>query len=641
MADCAGLRARGVDWDMPSDARTEVSKPLSPWRQNVGRLLSVLDSLVGGLATLALIALILIILTNVVGRYGFGNSLSWGNEAAQWLFIGVIFLAVPLAHRNRSHLAVNFLVARLPERLGAVANFAGDAVVACATIMLMHGGAKLIEAVGGVNHVLGLPTWVKFALIPATCALGLLYLALQGIESGGKAWRGTAGIVAGLALAYLLQGSGWNVVAGLDPAAVMMVGFLAAMGLGTPVAFAMIFAAFLANAAGGTLPPAAVVQKMVNGSSKFLLLAIPFFITAGALMNMGGLTQRLMDFAFKLVGHLRGGFAQVNVVSSAMYAGISGSSYSEVALGSKLLVPQMVRHGYSPAFSCAVTAASATLPNIIPPSIALLILASVANLSVGSLWLAGVGPGIVMAASLMVCIYLIARRRGYGTAGNRASWRERGSSFKDAVPVLGLAVVILGGIRGGIVTPTEAGVLAIVYAFLLGFLVYRSFTWSDLWTHLRDAAKEAAMVGLLIGAAAPFTFILVTQQVPQSVAELVTGVSDNPLFVLLLANLMMLFFGMFLDIGAAILILTPLLLPLMVQLGVDPIHFGLVVVVNLMLGGLTPPVGMLAFISSAMTGTPVHEVFRAMYPLLGALLVALLAVTYVPAISLGLGWLIQ
>lgn len=610
-------------------------------RRAIGKLLSVLDAVIGTVATVALIALILIVFTNVVGRYVLSYSLTWGNEAAIWLFVSVIFLAVPLAHRARAHLSIDFLANLLPSRARIAASYLSDVLVAYGTILLLTGGATLIQMVGGVNYVLGLPTWIKFLVIPVTSGLGLIYLALQGIEQNGPVWRGAANIAGGLFLYVALNETGWINLRGLDPAWLMICSFLFAMAIGTPVAFAMIVSAFLATTVSVALPPAAVVQNMVNGSSKFLLLAIPFFITAGAVMNAGGLTTKLMDFAFKLVGHFRGGLAQVNVVSSGLYAGISGSSYSEAALGSKLLVPQMVRHGYSPGFSCAVTAASSTLPNVIPPSIALLILASVANLSVGSLWLAGVGPGILMAASLMGCIYVIARMRGYGLGGTRATWRERGQSFWGALPVLGLAAVILIGIRGGIVTPTEAGVLAVIYALFLGLVVYRTFTIAELWSNLQTAAKEAAMVGLLIGAAAPFTFVLVTNQVPQEFTAAVTGVSDNPLVVLLLANLLLLFFGMFLDIGAAILILTPLLMPLAISLGVDPIHFGLIIVVNLMLGGLTPPVGMLAFITSAVSRTPVHEVFRSMYPLLGALLAALLVVTYVPTVSLGLGRLFQ
>lgn len=604
------------------------------------RFLGLLDHVIGAAVTLALIALIAIIFANVIGRYGFNNSITWAADAAQWLFVAVIFLAVPLAHRTRMHLSIGLFVDRLPPRARTVAELASDVIIAYTTIMLLFGGMTIIEMVGGVNYALGLPTWVKFSLIPVACVLGLVYLALRGVDEGREPWRGPLAIIVGAALYYVVNVTGTLSIAGSDPGLVMALSFVVAMALGSPVAFAMIFAAFVANLAGGLMPPAAVVQNMVNGATKFLLLAIPFFITAGALMNAGGLTRRLMDFAFKLVGHMRGGFAQVNVVSSGLYAGISGSSYSEAALGTKLLVPQMVRHGYSPAFSCAVTAASATVPNVIPPSIALLILAAAANLSVGSLWLAGVVPGLFMIFSLMICVYIIARIKGFGTANEKAGSGERWRAFGQALPVLGLAVLILGGIRFGVVTPTEAGVLAVVYGWVLGMFVYRSYGVRDLWQTLRGAAVEAAMVGLLIGAAAPFAFVLVTEQIPQLLTVSVATLSENPYVVLLLVNMLMLLFGMFLDIGAAILILTPLLMPLVTSLGIDPVHFGIVVVVNLMLGGLTPPVGMLAFITGSISRTPVHDVFRAMLPLLAALFAALLVITYVPAISLGLGWLI-
>ncbi|MEQ8602899.1 MAG: TRAP transporter large permease subunit [Marivibrio sp.] len=601
-----------------------------------------LDQLVGGAAALALAALIAIVFANVVARYVFNNSMTWASEAAQWLFIAMIFLAVPLAHRSRRHLSINLLVDRLPPKGRSAAGLLGDVVVAYATIMLLFGGAFLMEVLGGVNHALQAPVWVKFAAVPASCAAGLVFLALRGLEEGTQVWRQPAAIALAFALYWVMQeGPGVGALKGLDPTAVMAAAFLIAMALGAPVAFAMIFSAFVANEAGGVLPPAAVVQTMVNGSSKFLLLAIPFFIAAGALMNAGGLTRRLMDFAFTLVGHFRGGLAQVNVVSSGLYAGISGSSYSEAALGTKLLVPQMVRRGYAAPFACAVTAASATLPNVIPPSIALLILAAASNLSVGDLWLAGVGPGLLMGASLMLCLYVIARRRGYGAAVDRASGGERGRAALGALPVLGLAVFIIGGIRFGVVTPTEAGVLAVVYALILGLVVYRAYTGRGLWESLREAAVEAALVGLLIGAAAPFAFVLVSQGAPQAIIATMAGIAETPIVLLLIANLVMLLFGMFLDIGAAILILTPLLMPLMIEAGVDPVHFGVVIVVNLMLGGLTPPVGMLAFITGSISRTPVHEVFRAMIPLLATLIAALLVITYTPAVSLGLGWLIS
>jgi tripartite ATP-independent transporter DctM subunit len=606
----------------------------------VGRALALLAGAITSLVTVALIALIVIVFANVIGRYIFNSSLTWAAEAAQWLFVAIIFLAIPLAHQARLHISVTLLVDRLPRRWRTVALVIAEVVVAYTTIMLFFGGRELIEAIGGTNHVLGLPVWVKFVVIPVSCVCAMLFLAFADHRPKTPRWTGLAAICAGAALYVIINVYGLVPLRGFDPAIVMACAFALSLVMGIPISFAMLFAVFLANQASGILPDPAIVQNMVNGAGKFLLLAIPLFITAGALMNAGGLSRRLMDFAFTLVGHLRGGFAQVNVVSSMLYGGISGSSYSDAALGSKLLVPQMVRHGYSPQLSCAVTASSAVMPNIIPPSIALLILAAVGNLSVGALWLAGVVPGLMIACGLMLVVYLIARAKGLGEANAKASSRQRGSAFVHAVPVLMLAIVILGSIRFGVVTPTEAGVLAVVYAWLLGMAGYREYGLRGLWQTLRTSSIEAAMIGLLIGVAAPFAFILVAEQVPQSITTFVTSLSSDPLMILLIANLVLLMFGMFLDIGAAILILTPLLLPLATSLGIDPIHFGLVIVVNLMLGGLTPPVGMLVFVTATITRTPVHQIFNAMIPFFVALVLVLLLVTYVPALSLGLGWLI-
>ncbi len=631
--------------DPSTSGRTDASRLKGVGRaagvqRAVKRALGWMDEIVGGIAALALLALIAVVFANVIGRYGFNSSLTWASEAAQWLFICVIFLAIPLAHRSRMHMSISFLVDPLPRPVKEVTHFVAELVVALSTVMLLFGGTFLIQAVGGTNHVLNLPVWVKFATIPVSCILGLTYLAVRGFEEDRAPWRAPLAVLAAFALYWAFNDGALISLRGFDPGWIMALCFIAAMAIGTPVAFAMVFSAFMANEAGGVLPPAAVVQNMVNGSSKFLLLAIPLFIAAGALMNAGGLTSRLMNFAFALVGHFRGGFAQVNVLSSGLYAGISGSSYSEAALGAKLLVTQMVKRGYTAGFSCAVTAASATLPNVIPPSVALLILAAVSNQSVGSLWLAGVMPGILMGLCLMLCIYAVSRRHGYGAAVARATGAERWRAFVGALPVLLLAVLIIGGIRFGVVTPTEAGVLAVVYTGFLGLAVYRAYDGVTLWQTLRAAAVDAAMVGLLIGAAAPFTFILATEQVPQTVIELAARISQEPWVVLLIANILMLFFGMFMDIGAAVLILTPLLMPVMVELGVDPVHFGIVIVMNLMLGGLTPPVGMLVFITGAVSRTPAHETFKAMTPLLCALIVALMLTTYIPDIALGLGQLL-
>ncbi len=631
----------------PSEVLDEtIADPLNKepeaWPQRgAGVVLRILDAGIGALAVGSLLVLVAIVFVNVVGRYGFSQSFVGSLDAARWLFIAIILLGVPLAHRMRTHLVITIFVDALPKPARRIATFLADFIVAYSTVMLMAGGATLISVIGGTNVTLKLPQWFPYAAIPISCFLGLVYLLLRGLDEGKEPLHGPLAIGCAVVVYLFFQDTLVSALAGFNPVAAMGLSFGLALLIGAPVSFAMLLSAFVANFAGEILPPAAVVQNLVNGSSKFLMLAIPFFILAGTLMNAGGLTQRLMDFAFSLVGHMRGGLAQVNVVSSGLYAGVSGSSYSDAALGTKLLVPQMIRRGYSAPFSCAVTAASATLPNIIPPSIALLILAAAANLSVGKLWVAGVVPGLLMAALLMTLIYIVSLRRGYGADTQKASMSERGRAFIHSVPVLALAILIIGGIRLGIVTPTEAGVLAVVYAFALGTFVYRSWDASSLYQAVRSAAVDAALVGFLIGAASPFAFVLVTQQVPQTIADALPGVTDNLFVALLLANIIMIFFGMLLDIGAAILILTPLLMPTMVALGVDPIHFGVVIVVNLMLGGLTPPVGMLAFITSSVSKTPVHAVFRQLLPFLAVLLIALALITYIPAISLGLGQLLD
>ncbi len=606
-----------------------------------GRLLRGLDWLVGNVAGLLLASLIVIILGNVIGRYVFNYSLTWAAELAQWLFIYVIFLGIPLAERAGMHLSITFLVERLPAKLRLAVEIVAKVLVAYTMILLIFGSDTLIGAIGGTNVALGLPGWLKFVLIPAAAGVALVYIALEGLEKGRARWRGIIEVAAAAAIYIVLNDRGWVALPEFNSAAAMCVVFAVGLAIGMPVAFAMLLSVFISTMVGGFLPPAAIVQNMVNGSSKFLLLAVPFFITAGALMNRGGLTTYLVDFAHKLVGHFRGGMGQVNVFSSFLYGGISGSSYSEAALGSKLLVPQMVRRGYPQDLACAITASAAVLPNIIPPSIALLILAAVSNLSVGDLWLAGVGPGILMTVCLMVMVYFVVKARNLDDRGQRARASERLRAFVHALPVLILAVIILGGIRFGIVTPTEAGVLAVAYSLVLGFGVYRNYNLRELWTTIRESAIEAALIGLLIGAAAPFAFVLVSQQVPQDITAAILAISSDPILVLLIVNVLLLLFGMVLDIGAAILILTPLILPLMTKLGYDPVHIGLVIVVNLMLGGLTPPVGMLAFVTSTVSRTPVHKIFAAILPFLGALFVALLIVSYVPGVSLGLDWLIS
>jgi tripartite ATP-independent transporter DctM subunit len=294
----------------------------------------------------------------------------------------------------------------------------------------------------------------------------------------------------------------------------------------------------------------------------------------------------------------------------------------------------MVRHGYSPAFSCAITASSAVLPNIIPPSIAMLVFASIAEVSVIKLFLSGIVPGLILAGLMMATVHVIARRRSYGRAGTPASLRGVLRGFLRAIPVLSLAVLIVGGIRFGVFTPTEAGAAAVIYALILGLVVYRAYGLRILYTQAIEMAREAAGVGFLIGVAAPMAYVLISERMPQAVVGHVVAWATSPEAIMLAVVAIGTIAGMFIDLTASMLIMVPLLFPLIVEVGIDPVHFGLVLVVTLMMGGITPPVGILVFIPAAITKTPTAQIFREVMPFVAVMFLAILVFALVPAIPL-------
>ncbi len=503
-------------------------------------------------------------------------------------------------------------------------------------IRLLSAGLAIASLTSGRSITLGIPSWWQYASIPVSAVLLLVYQVLEAFETA-EARKAMLPAIAAAALAWLvidvLELTG---IDGAQPTVLLAIAFVATLALGVPVAYCMLFAAFVASDAGDLLPPAAVVHNVVVGSSKFVLLAIPLFIAAAQIMNAGGLTARLIGLARALVGHLRGGLAQVNVVTSVFFGFDSGSSTADASLLAKMTVPEMVRSGYPAPFCCAVIASSAVLPNIIPPSIAMLLFASIANVSVGKLFLAGILPGLLIAALLMLTVYVQARRHGYGHATATPAWAMLASPLFQAIPALLLSVLIIGGIRFGVVTATEAGVVAVIYALLIGIFFYRDLRLPDVWRGLRESSVDSGMVGFMIGVAAPFAWVLVSGRVPQQFLRFMLDYVNDAWAILLCLNVIMLIAGAFLDLTAIMLIVVPISLPLVLQLGVDPVHFGIIVVVNLMLGGLTPPYGLLVFIPSAITGTSVQATFRAVIPFLVVLIFGLALITYIPGDIAGL-----
>ncbi|WP_270935250.1 TRAP transporter large permease [Falsiroseomonas oryzae] len=381
-----------------------------------------------------------------------------------------------------------------------------------------------------------------------------------------------------------------------------------------------------------------LIQRMYAATTSFPLLAVPFFVLAGNLMNTGGMTERIFAVAHLMVGRIRGGLGHVNVLASMLFAGMSGSAVADAAGLGVVEVRAMTKAGYSARFAATITAVSSTIGPIIPPSIPFVIYGSLANVSVGALFLAGLVPGILMGVALMAIIAVVARRRNLPVAEGRPPLPESWAILRAALPALAMPPLVLGGIFGGIVTPTEAAVVAAGYAFLLGFLFYRELKLSDLPEILWQSGRQTAQVMLIIAAAAPFGWVLIQQEIPNAVMAALFALSTEPWVILLIINVVLLVLGMFIE-GIAILIIAfPVLLPVMTQLGVDPVHFGVVVVLNIMIGLVTPPVGMCLYVVSEVGKVPINEIIAEMWPYVLALIGVLLLVTYIPALSL---WLPQ
>ncbi|NWG02027.1 MAG: TRAP transporter large permease [Syntrophaceae bacterium] len=414
---------------------------------------------------------------------------------------------------------------------------------------------------------------------------------------------------------------------------ILGISFVTFLILGIPIAFVLGLTSFVALLYSGTIPLLLMPKEMFSGTDSFPLLAVPFFILAGNLMNAGGITKRLINFCNILLGYVRGGLALVNVVASMFFAGITGAAVADTSALGSILIPAMTEENYDRDFSAAVTAASSTVGPIIPPSIPMVILGTVGELSIGALFLAGVIPGIMVGLSLLGVSYIISRRRNY-PKGRIKTIKEFFFGLKDAILALLMPGIIMGGILGGIFTPTEAAVVAVVYALLVSFLIYREIRWRDLHKILVDSIVTTSIIMLVIANSAIFGWILANQQVPQAFAHIFLSISNNKWVILLLINIFLLFVGTFMETTASLIILTPILLPLAVKVGIDPIHFGLVMVLNLVIGLITPPLGVCLFIACSIAKITLEQIVKAILPFLIAVIAVLFIVTYIPQLSL-------
>lgn len=411
--------------------------------------------------------------------------------------------------------------------------------------------------------------------------------------------------------------------------------FLAFLLIGLPVFFALLAApGILLWLNGQERDMALLYRNVYNGMDSFPLMAIPFFMLAGELMNRGGITARLVEFAQAMMGHLRGGLAHVNVLSSMLFAGLSGSAVADTSAIGSMLIPAMEKQGYTKKFAAAITAASSVIGPIIPPSGIMIIYAYVMGESVAALFLAGIVPGIMVGVGLMLMVSWMADRYDFPVATRRYSWPERGQASLKAFFPLMTPVIILGGILGGVFTPTEAAAVAVGYAIIIGMFVLKTLRLSDLPDVLAKAAMTSAVVLLLVGAAMAFKTVVSLSHAPETLAAMILSISDNPLILLFLINLLLFIVGMFLDAGPAIIILGPILGPIFVSMGIDPVHFAIIMSVNLTVGLATPPMGLVLFVASSVSGERVENIARAIIPFLLVEVATIFLVTYFPAISM-------
>ncbi|MCM3744044.1 TRAP transporter large permease [Sporosarcina luteola] len=416
--------------------------------------------------------------------------------------------------------------------------------------------------------------------------------------------------------------------------AVLFGSFALLLFLTVPIGISIGLATLITILYTGSLPVEFLVKELVTSVDSFPLMAVPFFILAGEIMGKGGISERLFKVANAIVGNKTGGFAIATIITCMFFAAISGSGPATVAAIGGIMIPAMVRNGYDKKFATAVVAAAGSIGVIIPPSIPMVIYGVVGNASIGNLFIAGIVPGILVGLSMIIYAYFYSKKKGYKGLDEPTSFKKIGVAIWEAKWALLIPVIILGGIYGGYFTPTEAAVIAVVYGLFASTVLYRELRIKDLPKVMIDSALTTATVLIIVGTATAFGRYLTIEQVPTKVANALMNVSSEPIIIILLITALLLVVGMFMDTLAAIIILTPILLPIAIQIGYDPIHFGILMVVNLAIGFITPPLGVNLFVASGISGLSLESLSRAVIPFVFAMIFTLLLITFIPQLSL-------
>ncbi|PLS15753.1 hypothetical protein CVD28_20845 [Bacillus sp. M6-12] len=414
---------------------------------------------------------------------------------------------------------------------------------------------------------------------------------------------------------------------------ILIISLLVLLLIGVPVGFSLLGATLIALLSEGTIPLQTMPQRLALGLDSFPMLAIPLFILAGTIMEAGGITKRLIQLSEVLVGHIRGSLAHVSVVSNVFMSGVSGSGVADAAATGSALIPTMVKRGYGKGFAAAILGASATVGPIIPPSIPMIVYGSLAGVSVGKLFLGGAIPGLMMSCSLMVVSYFIARKRGFEKRA-RASFKEIVKASLDASWALLMPVIIVGGIFSGIFTATESAVIAVFYSLIIGLFVYKEIKIKELPKKILESVSMSSSIGIIIAASVPFAWVMAFSQGPAKVLAMFQNISDSTIVAMLLLMFILLILGCFLDGMAIIIITTPVIMPILTQFGIDPLHFGVILAINVMVGTITPPVGTIMYVALNIAKCSVVEFSKEIMPFLIVLIALLVLFALVPGIVL-------
>lgn len=588
--------------------------------------------------------IIFIILINfqVINRYllpfvEIANITTWTEEISRYIFIAVSFLGASLAIKKRESIQVNALVKRFPVSIQKSINLANTIFMLYFSYIMIRYGFELISfqlSAGQTSPALGMQMAIPYSVVPIGFSLVIIRL-IQNFNLDLKRLEikdGVLGILMAIVIILPMALSAKTAIA------VVLFGyFILFIMIGMPIAFTLGISTLATVLATDAIPIDFLPQTAFTSIDNFPIMAVPFFIAAGIIMGGGNIIKRLLRLSDELLGFLPGGLALVAIVTCMFFAAISGSGPATVAAIGTLLIPAMINQGYNAGFATAVVATAGSLGVIIPPSNPLVIYGIVGQQSISKLFMSGILPGILTGLALMLVTYIVSKKNGW--QGDKTSFNLN-STLKaawDAKLALLVPVIILGGIYGGFMTPTEAAAVAAAYGLIIGFFVYKDLTFKKMYENLADAGVTSSIIILLIVMASIFGRLITLEGVAETVAHFVLTISENKIIILLLLNILLLLVGLVMEALAAIVILTPILLPIAVELGVDPIHFGLIMVFNLAIGFITPPVGVNLFVAAGIAKLEIEQVVKGIVPLLITMLVLLGLITYIPMISL---WLV-